>query len=244
MFLTGGPGMPCSPEAPTSPLGPYGAGKSSQIGRQIERQTYRQPKIPSSSQQKQTGRPPRNYTVPCDGRMGKWKHSKENGLAQGHIDLESRPLASQLKALSPEPHRGRGREKDGGEAPVGPSPRTPSQGPQPSHSPASPGGRNLPEARACQDAPAGKERAQSRSPPHPPSPKTWARSSPSLPAAPGALSRPLDSRLDTGKEIPQGSEVTGLPQANWAVLPHLASSEPSSHRTWLHLSAAAPPLSL
>lgn len=179
--------------------------------------------------------------------MGKWKHSKENGLAQGHIDLESRPLASQLKALSPETHRGRGREKDGGQAPVGPSPHTPSRGPQRSHSPASPGGRYLPDARACQDAPAGKERAQSRSlpphtrPPTPPAPKTWARSSPSLPAAPGALSRPLDSWLDTGKEIPQGSVVTGQPQANWAVLPHLARSDPPSHRTWLHLSAAAPP---
>lgn len=56
-------------------------------------------------------------------------------------------------------------------------------------------------------------------------PQTKVRSSPSLPAAPGGLSHPLDSWLDTGKKIPQGSVVTGLPQASWAVLPHLANSQ-------------------
>lgn len=159
--------------------------------------------------------------------MGKWKHSKENRLAQGHIDLESRPLASQLKALSPEPHRGRGREKDGGQAPVGPSPHTPSQGPHTHRLPLAAGISQMP-ALARMPLQGRRELRVGLSPPHaphPPAPKTWARSSPSLPAAPGALSRPLDSWLDTGKEIPQGSVVTGQPQANWAVLPHLASSD-------------------
>lgn len=45
-----------------------------------------------------------------------------------------------------------------------------------------------------------------------PPPKTWARSSPSRPAAPGALSRPLDSWLDTGREIPQGSVSLACPR--------------------------------
>lgn len=56
-------------------------------------------------------------------------------------------------------------------------------------------------------------------------PKTWASSSPSLPAAPGGLSHLLDSWLGTEKKIPQGSVVMGLPQASWAVLPHLANSQ-------------------
>lgn len=45
-----------------------------------------------------------------------------------------------------------------------------------------------------------------------PPPKTWARSSPSRPAALGALSRPLDSWLDTGREIPQGSVSLACPR--------------------------------
>ena len=45
-----------------------------------------------------------------------------------------------------------------------------------------------------------------------PPPKTWARSSPSRPAALGALSRPLDSWLDTGREIPQGSVSPACPR--------------------------------
>lgn len=89
-------------------------------------------------------------------------------------------------------------------------------------------------------------------------PKTWASSSPSLPAAPGGLSHLLDSWLGTEKKIPQGSVVMGLPQASWAVLPHLANSQtlfpahlaeplctaPCQDPTYLHHrpSPAAPPL--
>lgn len=75
MFLTGGPGMPCSPEAPTSPLGPYGAGKIHQIGTQMERRIHRPPDtIPSPA--KADGRPPRNHAARVT-EMGKPEAQQE-----------------------------------------------------------------------------------------------------------------------------------------------------------------------
>lgn len=50
---------------------------------------------------------------PREGWMGKWRPSKEKGLAQRHPDLQHRPPASQLKALSPETQWERGRDEGG-----------------------------------------------------------------------------------------------------------------------------------
>lgn len=60
-------------------------------------------------------------------------------------------------------------------------------------------------------------------------PKPCASDLPSPPAALGGLSPLPDSWSDTGKKIPPGSGVTGLPQASGAVLPILPTPEPSSH---------------
>lgn len=106
----------------------------------------------------------------------------------------------------------------------------PYHGPLPLYLPASPDGRDLPEPHVCQDAPKGRDRAQSEVPSQPPALPSQdlgqeLAHSPSLPAAPGVLSHLLDSSLGTGKKIPQGSVVMGLPQAGWVVLPHFANSQ-------------------
>lgn len=71
--------------------------------------------------------------------------------------------------------------------------------------------------------------------------KTRASGLPSLPAALGGLSPPLDSWLDTGKKIPPGSVLTGLLRSAGQCCPSLPTPRSSSHPTWWNLCAAAPP---